>query len=221
MFILPTLPYAFDALEPVVSETTMRTHHGKHHKKYVETLNKLLAEAGEDPRSLEAVIAKAAQEGGKLFNNAGQVWNHGFFWECMTDAPQEPDPTFAALKDEFIKAGADHFGSGWVWICWQNGALAIQTTHDADTLAHRMDAAPLLVCDLWEHAYYLDHKNDRKGFLEQWFDGTANWRFAEAQLRAAQGQGAAYRYPAPTDDKGPRVGKTAEDDGPEASARPS
>jgi Fe-Mn family superoxide dismutase len=209
MFTLPALPYAYDALEPVVSGTTMRTHHDKHHKTYVETLNKLLAEAGEAPDSLETLIARAAQDGGKLFHNAGQAWNHGFFWECMTPGGGKPSPEFAALRHKFITEGAEHFASGWVWIAAKGEGLTVMSTHDADTLAHRQDLTPVLVCDLWEHAYYLDYKNDRKGFLGKWFDGAANWRFADSQLRAARGQGERYRYPRPTGERG-SIGEAAQ-----------
>ncbi|HET9160070.1 MAG TPA: superoxide dismutase [Caulobacteraceae bacterium] len=209
MFSLPALPYAYDALEPVIGQTTMRTHHDKHHQTYVTNLNKMLAEQGSTPESLEAVIEETASEGGKLFNNAGQAWNHAFFWECMTPDKSQPTSQFAALRDRFIEEGAGHFGSGWVWIAVQQGELTVLTTHDGDTLARQPQLTPVLVCDLWEHAYYLDYKNDRKGFLSRWFDEIANWRFAESQLKAAQGQGELYRYPRPTNDKDP-LGQASE-----------
>jgi superoxide dismutase, Fe-Mn family len=218
MFVLPPLPYPTNALEPVLGDETLRTHHGKHHKKYVDTLNKLLAAEPEAPESLEAVIARSAAEGGKLFDNAGQAWNHGFFWECMTPERQEPPAEFAALREPFVKEGAGHFASGWVWIAARAGKLVVLSTHDADTLAHRTDLTPVLVCDVWEHAYYLDYKNDRKGFLERWFDEVANWRFAEAQQRAAQGQGMAWRYPRPTAEQGRLIG---DQQAPQTAARPS
>lgn len=198
MFPLPPLPYDYTALEPVVSETTMRTHHDKHHKTYVDNLNRMLAEKNETPDSLEAVIAREAAQKGKLFNNAGQAWNHAFFWEAMAPGGAPAPAHFAALKDRFLEEGTGHFGSGWVWIAAKDGELVVLSTHDGDTLAHRTDLTPVLVCDLWEHAYYLDYKNDRKGFLDKWFDQVANWAFAEAQWQAAQGQGERYRYPAPT-----------------------
>jgi Fe-Mn family superoxide dismutase len=209
MFSLPPLPYGYDSLEPVVSETTMRTHHDKHHQAYVTNLNKLLGEAGRQPESLEAVIEETASEGGKLFNNAGQAWNHAFFWECMSPDKSQPSSQLAALRDKFIEEGAGHFGSGWVWMAVQQGELMVLTTHDGDTLARQPQLTPVLVCDLWEHAYYLDYKNDRKGFLTKWFDEIANWRFAESQLRAAQGQGELYRYPRPTTDRD-QLGQTSE-----------
>jgi Fe-Mn family superoxide dismutase len=209
MFSLPPLPYAYDALAPTLSEVTMRTHHDKHHKTYVETLNRLLAEAGDTPDSLEAVIERTAGDKGKLFNNAGQAWNHGFFWESMTPERSEPGREFAALRQMFVTEGAEHFGSGWLWITARDGSPTILTTHDADTLACRPELTPVLVCDLWEHAYYLDYKNDRKGFLGKWFDEVANWRFAETQLRAAQGQGERYRYPKPVGERA-SIGETAQ-----------
>lgn len=204
MFILPDLPYPAGALAPTLSDVLMRTHHDKHHKTYVDTVNTLLGEDGEAPESLEAVVRKAAvghQQ--KLFNNAAQAWSHAFFWECMTPdyaAPSGPLARaidrdcggLAALKTRFVEEGVNHFASGWVWIVAEDGKLKAISTHDADTPIAHEGAVPILVCDVWEHAYYLDHKQDRKGFLEQWFDRLANWRFAEAQFAGEQ-----YRYPPP------------------------
>ncbi|HEY8573059.1 superoxide dismutase [Phenylobacterium sp.] len=199
MIKLPPLPYAYEALEPAISAETMRTHHDKHHAKYVEAVNKLAGEAGLDGRDLEAIIAGAeARKATKLLNNAGQAWNHAFFWDCMTpergapggeleSAIGETFGTLEGLRDAFVKEGADHFGSGWVWLACDQGRLSVLSTHDGGTLANRPQT-PLLVCDLWEHAYYLDYKQDRKTFLERWFDTVANWAFAESQLEAAQGR---------------------------------
>jgi Fe-Mn family superoxide dismutase len=206
MFTLPDLPYPKPALEPVVSAETLTFHHDKHHKTYVDTLNKLLDEKGEKPASLEDVIGSAGP--GKLFNNAAQAWNHAFFWLCMTPDASEPrgdlkaaiDSGFGGLdglRGKFVEAGVGQFGSGWVWLVWKDGALAVVATHDAANPLSDGSGAPLLVCDVWEHAYYLDHQNDRKGFLEAWFDRLADWRFAGEQLAAAKGQGQPYRYPPP------------------------
>eukprot|EP01030_Chromulinospumella_sphaerica_P018003 gene18003-17850_t len=209
-FILPDLPYDRDALAPTVSGETLDYHHGKHHKTYVETLNKLLEEIGSTPGSLEAVVQSAGP--GKLFNNAAQAWNHGFFWESMAPSPGKPAGALAeaieafgglkALGEKFVETGVGQFGSGWVWLLWKDGALAVESSHDAaNPLANKggVEGAgfPLLVCDVWEHAYYLDHQNDRKGFLTAWFDRLANWDFAAGQLAAAQGDGEGYRYPPP------------------------
>lgn len=209
MFKLPDLPYAYDALQPVVSETTMRTHHDKHHSKYVDTLNQLLVTQGRHPDTLEEVV-KAAFAGSdkKLANNAGQAWNHGFFWESMAPKATPPDEALTAaiqafggehaLKKAFAEEGVNHFGSGWVWIVANNGAIEVTSTHDGFTALTLEGLNPLLVCDLWEHAYYLDYKQDRAGFLDKWWDGVANWQFASQQFAAAQGKGQAYAYPSST-----------------------
>jgi Fe-Mn family superoxide dismutase len=208
MITLPPLPYAYDALEPVVSEATMRTHHGKHHAKYVETANTLAQARGLGGLAVEDLIRSAAMAPDRgLFNNAAQAWNHAFFWNCMAPQPSaaggdlleairqgfgDPDK----LRQSFIGEGAAHFGSGWVWLVAEDGRLSVVTTHDADTMATR-DLTPLLVCDLWEHAYYLDHRNDRAGFLGAWWDRLANWDFATRQFSASRG--AAWTYPAGAD----------------------
>lgn len=209
MFILPELPYSANALEPVLSELLMRTHHDKHHATYVNNVNRMLSEAGRAPASMEDLVREAAASNDKkLFNNAGQAWNHAFFWECMTPDRLSPQGALAqaiessfgglaGLKSRFVEEGANHFASGWVWLEARGGALSVTSTHDAATLVTEAGVVPVLVCDVWEHAYYLDHKQDRKGFLEQWFDRLANWRFAEGQYAAALGGGSGYSYPAP------------------------
>ena len=219
MFALPKLPYRYDALEPVISDETMRLHHDKHHAAYVKTLNELLATAGRAPSSLESVIQDAARAGEtKLFNNAAQTWNHTFFWSAMS--PQQELPTgelleaiaarfgdLGGLKTAFVAEGVGHFGSGWIWLTAdQKGALRLVTTHDADDTVTRGDITPLMVCDLWEHAYYLDHKNDRKAFLEAWFDGLPNWEFAGFQFAAALGRGQPWRHPAPESEPARKTG---------------
>lgn len=213
MFILPDLPYPHDALSPTVSADTLHTHHGKHHRAYVTKTNELAPKAGLAGRPLEEVVREARARGdNKLFNNAAQAWNHAFFWNSMTPQFRAPSGELAtrideafggldALKQAFVDEGVNHFASGWVWLVTSAeglpGGLKVISTHDADDTLVREGLTPLLVCDLWEHAYYLDYKNDRKGFLERWFDQVANWAFAEAQLAAANGQGQGYRYPAP------------------------
>jgi Fe-Mn family superoxide dismutase len=209
MFVLPDLPYPYDALQPTLSERTLKFHHDKHHKTYVDTTNQLVD--GQAAQPLEALIG-AAKGGGnaKLFNNAAQAWNHGFFWVSMSPDAARPDGALAAavagafgdlagLKQRFVEEGGGHFGSGWVWLLAdRDGKLQVRSSHDAeDTFALGGELTPLIVCDLWEHAYYLDHQNNRKGFLEAWFDHLANWRFAGAQLAAARGQGERWRYPGP------------------------
>jgi Fe-Mn family superoxide dismutase len=214
MYVLPDLPYPPDALSPFVSADTLRTHHGKHHKTYVEKTNDLAAKAGLAGRPLEEVVREAYRLSDKtLFHNAAQAWNHAFFWPCMRppggaapsgDLIRAIDESFdgvEALKDAFVEEGFGHFASGWVWIVTGSNGLQVISTHDADDTLIREGLFPLLVCDLWEHAYYLDYKNDRKAFLERWFDNIANWDFAAAQLAASDGQGEGFRYPPPEKDK--------------------
>jgi Fe-Mn family superoxide dismutase len=205
MFTLPDLPYGYDALQPTMSSETLRLHHDKHHARYFTVTNEILKDrpAG----SLEEVVVKAAKDGEKkLFNNAAQAWNHSFFWTCMTPERSKPAGDLAAaigaafgglegLKGKFVEEGGAHFGSGWVWLAAdKSGALSIVQTHDGENLLTK-ELTPLLVCDLWEHAYYVDYKNDRAAFLEAWFDALPNWSFAARQLAAAKGQGAAWKHP--------------------------
>jgi Fe-Mn family superoxide dismutase len=209
MFTLPELPYRYDALAPILSEATLRTHHDKHHAKYVEVTNALLAEAGSGAASLEEVVEKARRRGArKLFNNAAQALNHAFYWECMNPARTEPSAALSKavasafkgpepLRRQFIEEGLDHFGSGWVWLTIREGRLQILATHDGDTVMRVAALTPLLVCDLWEHAYYLDHRNDRGAYLAGWWDRLVNWEFVSQQYEAAAGRAAAWAYPRP------------------------
>ena len=186
MLTLPNLPYAYDALEPAMSAATLHVHHDKHHRKYVEETNTLAGKRGLADATLEEIIAQAETNAWtQLYNNAAQAWNHAFFWNAMTPQGGPAPALFAPLEDEFITRGAAHFASGWVWITFDDGKLAVAETRDGATLATAA-ARPLLVCDLWEHAYYLDYKNDRETFLKRWWDEVANWRFAQAQYAAAE-----------------------------------
>jgi Fe-Mn family superoxide dismutase len=208
MFALPDLPYGYSDLAPVLSETTLLTHHRKHHARYVEVVNALLAAQGRRPPVLEDVVIEAAwRDDRKLFNNAAQAWNHGFFWVSMRPGGavlegelfKAVTKTFggsAGLREAFLAQGAGHFGSGWVWLAARGKALSVMTTHDAATPLTDPGTTPLLVCDLWEHAYYLDHKNDRAAFLAGWWDQLADWSFAQKQFDAARRGGAGWRYPA-------------------------
>lgn len=208
MFRLHDLPYGYGDLAPVISETTLRTHHGKHHARYIQVTNDLLAETNSPSQSLEEVVLGADRAGAhKLFNNAAQAWNHGFFWECMRPGGGQPSAELAQaigvafgspseLRKAFTAEGGGHFGSGWVWLTLKDGQLAVTSTHDAATPLTVSGATPLLVCDVWEHAYYLDHKNDRIGFLDAWWDLLVNWEFAERQYAAAKSGAATWRYPA-------------------------
>jgi Fe-Mn family superoxide dismutase len=205
MYLLTPLPYDANALRPVIGVETMQTHHGKHHAGYVRVVNELLGDAA-GSRPLEDVIADAHQRGvRKLFNNAAQAWNHAFFWESMAPVAAPPsaplkdalDASFGSLgafKDRFVAEGAAHFGSGWVWLMASAGKLEIVSTHDAEQPWLDTDGTPLLVCDVWEHAYYLDYKNERGQFLRAWVDRLANWNFAAGQYAAAARGDPGYRY---------------------------
>ena len=208
MFALPKLPYADDALAPVISAQTIEFHYGKHHAAYVKNLNALLAEQAAASASLETIIETAkASANAKVFNNAAQCWNHSFFWlsmspiassasEGLSEAITAAYGDHVSLKTAFVAEGVAHFGSGWVWLAAdRHGALKILSTHDAETPLAHTELTPLLVCDLWEHAYYLDHQNDRKGFLEAWFDRLANWSFASEQFAAAISGSTGWRHP--------------------------
>ena len=203
---LPALPYAEDALAPAISADTLRTHHGKHHKAYVDKVNDAAKDGPLDGASLEEIIKAAKDKGDKpLFNNAAQAWNHGFYWKSLSPASQAPSGALAdaitqgfgpvdKLGEELAKQGTAHFASGWVWLVARGTKLSVEQTHDAETFATG-EARPLLVIDLWEHAYYLDHKNVRPDYLKQviadhlaWdfasrnFDGAANWTYPAEQF---------------------------------------
>ena len=202
---LMSLPYAPDALEPTMSAETLKTHHGKHHAKYVNTVNELIKGTKYEEMPLDELVRAAHDDGDtKLFNNAAQVWNHDLFWQSMTPSFAKPPKALAdaidasfgsmsAFADRFLAKGEAHFGSGWVWVLAQGTKLAIEDTHDADNpLVH--GKAPILVCDVWEHAYYLDTKNDRRAFLTSFLDRLVNWEHAATlfagsaagRLRAAE-----------------------------------
>lgn len=201
MFTLPKLPYGGDALEPHISAETMKLHHGKHHKTYIDTLNKLLVDNALAELSLEEVIQEshglAARQ--TIFNNAAQSWNHDFFWKSMTpDGGGSPNGDLkvliehdigdgSAFEAAFSETAAAHFGSGWIWLAVTDGVVGIVATHDAD-LPPVHGRTPLLCCDLWEHAYYLDYQNRRADFVTAFLEHLANWEFANANLATAASQ---------------------------------
>lgn len=186
MIALPDLPYAYDALEPTVSAETLRFHHDKHHQRYVDVANQVAQEKGLGDATLEELIVKARADNIlPLLRNAEQVWNHAFFWHSMAAPGQTAPDAFAALKDEFLAKGAGHFASGWVWIVYADGQLKVMDSHDNAGFAET-EVFPLIVCDVWEHAYYLDHQNNRAGFLAGFWDKIANWDFATANLERAK-----------------------------------
>ena len=193
---LPPLPFDLAALEPHMSRKTLEFHHGKHHKKYVETTQELIAGTDLEKADLETIVRSAHQKGDKkLFNNAAQAWNHAFFWNCLSpsggDAPQGPlaDRIKTDLngvdtfKEAFKKEATEHFASGWAWLVVKGGKLAVTTYHDADTPLVHEGVTPLLTCDVWEHAYYLDYQNERPKFIDSFLSKLANWRFAEKNLK--------------------------------------
>lgn len=192
---LPELPYAMDALAPHISKETLEFHYGKHHKTYVETLNKLIAGTEFEGKSLEEIVKKSS---GKIFNNAAQVWNHTFYWSSLAPkAGGEPDGVlgdalkqkwgpFDTFKAEFGKVAADTFGSGWVWLVQTpDGSLDLKNTSNAQTPLTTQDK-PLLTCDVWEHAYYIDYRNKRPDYVGAFWN-IVNWKFAAENM----GKGAA------------------------------
>lgn len=193
---LPDLPYRSDALEPFLSQMTMETHHGKHHKGYVDKLNKLIDGTDYQDMSLHQIIMKSHSDGDTaVFNNAAQALNHSFLWESMSPegggSPSGPlgDATDAAFGDlngfqkAFRKAAVSQFGSGWVWLVLDSGGLRIMQTGNADTPILRGEQ-PLLVLDVWEHAYYLDYKNDRGQYVDTFLSDRINWTFAARNYEA-------------------------------------
>jgi Fe-Mn family superoxide dismutase len=190
---LPKLPYALDALEPYISKETLKYHHGKHHAAYVKNLNTAIENTHFSGRTLEQIIAEAQ---GYIFNNAAQVWNHTFYWQCLSpdktldpknEISQAIEHQFGSLNDfnrEFTKAATTLFGSGWTWLVLnQQGNLEIVNTENADTPL-RHDQVPLLTCDVWEHAYYLDYRNARNDYLQAFWK-LVNWDFVNEQYTAA------------------------------------
>ena len=201
-FELMPLPYARDALAPAISAETLGYHHGKHHQAYIDKTNKAIEGTELDREDLETVIARSRGRDQGLFNNAAQAWNHGFYWHSLAPAPGRPagellrwiETAFGSLENlekELAARGAGHFSNGWVWLARQGGSLSIEETHDGDTLADQ-DALPLLTIDLWEHAYYLDHQNQRPNYLEQVIQERLNWDFAAENMA----RGSAWKYPA-------------------------
>ncbi len=182
---LPTLPYALDALAPHISKETLEYHYGKHHKTYVDNLNKLIPGTEFENKSLEDIIKTST---GGIFNNAAQVWNHTFYWLCLApNAGGEPTGavaeaihaefgSFAAFKEKFSTTAATTFGSGWAWLVKnKEGKLEIISTSNAATPL-TTDNTPLLTCDVWEHAYYIDYRNARVQYIEHFWN-LVNWEF--------------------------------------------
>jgi Fe-Mn family superoxide dismutase len=192
----PDLPYSKDALAPVISARTLEFHHGKHHKTYVDTTNKMISGTDLENADLVTILKKAAADPAKqaLFNNSAQAWNHTFFWNCLRpDGGGEPKGPIAErikstwgdytkFAEELKNAGVTQFGSGWAWLVLDGSTIKITKTANADTpIAHNMK--PLLTIDVWEHAYYLDYQNRRADFLTAVIDKLINWDFVNANLK--------------------------------------
>jgi len=191
-FALSPLPYPDTALEPAVSAETLSFHYGKHHQTYLDRMNAAIDGTPHADASLEAIVAAARGTNQGLFNNAAQTWNHAFYWNSLAPATTAPSDDLVAkinaafgsvddLKQKLKDRGTGHFASGWVWLAETGGALSIEETHDADTLADS-DMNPLLVLDVWEHAYYLDHQNKRPAYLDAVVENKLNWAFASENL---------------------------------------
>jgi Fe-Mn family superoxide dismutase len=190
-FELPKLPYPKDGLAPFLSRETLDFHHGKHHQAYVDKLNELVAGRKLEHASLEEIIKTA---GGALFNNAGQHFNHSFYWQCMkpkgggkptgklAEAIKKSLGGFEEFRRQFSEAADGLFGSGWAWLSQKpDGSLVVEKTADAD-VPIKLGRRPLLTCDVWEHAYYIDYRNRRPEYVEKFFD-VINWEFVASNLK--------------------------------------
>jgi len=199
-FTLKPLPFPKDSLAPTISAQTIDHHYGKHHATYVKKLNELVAGTSYENSDLESIIKATAKGEGKekkIFNNAAQVWNHDFFWESIAPNGGQTPPesilahlnsafgSFENFRDKFVDAAINQFGSGWAWLVLKNGKFEITTTHDADCPLTSNTHA-LWTCDVWEHAYYLDHQQDRAGFVKKVIENIANWQFVGLRLAQAK-----------------------------------
>ncbi|MCS3455365.1 superoxide dismutase [Fe] [Aeromonas rivuli] len=192
-FELPALPYAINALEPHISQETLEYHHGKHHNTYVVNLNNLVPGTEFEGKSLEEIIKTST---GGIFNNAAQIWNHTFYWHCLSpnggneptgalaDAITKQFGSFAEFKDAFTKSAIGNFGSSWTWLVKKaDGTLAIVNTSNAGCPLTEAGTTPLLTVDLWEHAYYIDFRNMRPKYMETFWT-LVNWEFVAKNLAA-------------------------------------
>ena len=194
-FELPKLDYAKNALAPIMSEETLDLHHGKHHQTYITNLNNFIKDTDMAGMSLEEIVHNSSKDKSKagIFNNASQHWNHELFWKCMKpngggSMPKKLEDQIKSdlgsveeFKKQFIQAGITQFGSGWCWLSLNNGKLVVSKTPNAENpLIHNMK--PILGCDVWEHSYYVDYRNRRPEYLENFFEKLINWEFVESQL---------------------------------------
>ncbi len=196
-FELAPLPYAYDSLQPYMSAETLEYHHDKHHKAYVDNLNKLIAGTDYEGKDLETIIKESFGKDAGVFNNAAQNFNHNHFWPWMTkDVGGKKVPGailalidrdlggFDKFKADFLAAGATQFGSGWAWLTLKDGKLEVSKTPNGENpLVH--GGWPLLGCDVWEHSYYIDYRNARPKYLEAWVDSLVNWEYVSELYEAA------------------------------------
>ena len=193
-FQLPDLPYAKDALDPHISAETLEFHHGKHHAAYVKKTNAMLEEKGGGERTLSELIREAKRSGdARLFNNAAQIWNHSFFWNCLTPQSSEPTGKLKQLIDDGFggaeamlkkleEEAVNHFSNGWAWLVLDRDQLRISSLHDADTPLVHEGMTPLFTLDVWEHAYYIDYRNERPKFVSAILSNIINWDFIAENL---------------------------------------
>jgi superoxide dismutase, Fe-Mn family len=195
-FKLPDLPYPNGALAPAMSAETLEFHHGKHHKAYVTKTNELIAgDQGLSGASLLQVVRRAKESSnGKLFNNSAQLWNHSFFWQCLAPSQgQKPDGKLAkliedgfgnvdALVQKLQEEAVNHFASGWAWLVLDRGSLRVTSLHDADTPIVHEGMVPLFTLDVWEHAYYIDYRNERPRYASSVLANIVNWDFVAQNL---------------------------------------
>jgi len=196
---LPPLPYAENALEPHYSAKTISFHYGKHHKAYVDNINKLIAGTPLESKPVEEIVKASAGDAAKagMFNNSAQVWNHTFFWSCMKpggggrpqgELAKKIDTAFGGYEkfaEQFKAAAVGRFGSGWGWLVMDGGSLKIVSTSNAETPMASNQTA-LLTVDVWEHAYYLDYQNRRPDFVQAFLDHLVNWDFVATNLGSAR-----------------------------------
>ena len=194
-FELPKLDYANTALSPIMSEETLDLHHGKHHQTYITNLNNFIKDIDMANKSLEEIIVDSSKDKAKagIFNNASQHWNHNLFWKCMKPSGGGKIPpklekrivddlgSVEQFKKDFIQAGTTQFGSGWCWLSVSNGKLVVtKTANAANPLIENMK--PILGCDVWEHSYYIDYKNRRPEYLNNFVEKLINWEYVESLL---------------------------------------
>jgi Fe-Mn family superoxide dismutase len=197
-FTLPDLPYSYDALQPFMSAETLEFHHDKHHKAYLDAMNAQIAGTPLEDAPIEQIVVESFKSDPKLFNQAGQFYNHLHFWNWMKPGGGGAVPGalqrqiesdlggMDALRTAFIEAGKTQFGSGWAWLEWRDGKLAVSKTPNGENpLA--AGGVPILGCDVWEHSYYIDYRNARPKYLEAWFDNLINWDYAGQLFEQARG----------------------------------